>query len=103
MGRRRELHGIEAVRTHCAAMLGQHLTSHSLADTVIASANVCFAFEIPLSQLSPYENHGYGQPFECRVEIVDDLGHRYFSRSGGKVAPFDPRTARGPLFRADSR
>lgn len=93
---------IEAVRAHCATKLAQHLARHSLADAVIASANVLFSFEIPFDRLRPYENYGYGQPFECRVEIVDDLGHRYSARSGGKVAPFEPCMAQGPFFRADS-
>lgn len=65
---------IEAARRHCASKLEQQFAKRLLPRR---------------------KDYGCGQPYECRVEVVDDLGRRYCGTSRGKVEPRDPSTESG--------
>jgi hypothetical protein len=82
------------VRHRCAAALGRQLTIRAMPRHWIVSATVHFAFEIPREKLAWHENYGRGCPFECVVEIADELGRRYSGTARGLVAPHDPSVDR---------
>lgn len=70
--------------------LAAHLVSLRLPFAWLASASVAVDFETAALKPLPFGLHTIGNPFDCRVSLVDDRGRAYETTVHGRCWPHDP-------------
>lgn len=81
----------DAMVAHYSTMLWELVAHRGLSRCNVVRADVHARFVLPESQVPRSSGDDRGHPYECVLEISDDLGRVHVGRACGWVEPHEPR------------